>query len=333
LKYAFIDKASAELLKQALIKKQLLAQGYPVKSSRAQVGFPVKAEFKFPGVEYRQVRATQHNPSTLPSLLAKELPKGQLEELPSGFDTVGSIAILELNQTLKKHGAAIGAAILRLHSQIKTVVMKASNHEGEFRLQSYTHLAGQRTFETLHRENSIMLRLDISKVYFSPRLSTERMRVAAQVKPNENVLVMFSGCGPYCCLIAKYAKHVTGIELNPIAHEYAVLNKNLNKLSNVTLIQGDVKQVVPGLKKNYHRILMPLPKTGEDFLELMLGAARPGTIVHYYDFEKEATFPTATLKKLKTHIRYFRVLGSHMCGSYGPGISRVCIDLVISDSH
>jgi len=88
------------------------------------------------------------------------------------------------------------------------------------------------------KENNIRLKLDIEKVYFSPRLSLERMRIAELVNTSksresknkksekkEDILVMFSGCAPYCCVIAKNAKtkvnSVIGIEINPEGHKYA----------------------------------------------------------------------------------------------------------------
>ena len=58
------------------------------------------------------------------------------------------------------------------------------------------------------------------------------------VEDGESVLVMFSGAAPYPINIVKNseAKEVYGIEINPIAHKYAKLNLELNKINNVSFL-------------------------------------------------------------------------------------------------
>ena len=86
--------------------------------------------------------------------------------------------------------------------------------------------------------------MNVEKVYFSPRLSEERKRIFQQVKNNETILVMFSGIAVYPIVISKNtkAKAIVGIEINPIAHKYALENLKLNKISNVKLFLDDVKK-------------------------------------------------------------------------------------------
>ena len=122
----------------------------------------------------------------------------------SSFDIVGSIAVLEVQG--KMGSKKIANQILSSHPNIKTVVKKSGGHEGKYRLQKFVHVAGEKTKETIHRENAVSIYLDIDRTYFSPRMATERLRVASQVKPGENVLVMFSGCGPFPLVIAKNSK-------------------------------------------------------------------------------------------------------------------------------
>jgi len=44
---------------------------------------------------------------------------------------------------------------------------------------------------------------------------------------------MFAGVGIYCLILAKNAKQVYGIEVNPVAHKYALENLKLNKIGNI----------------------------------------------------------------------------------------------------
>ena len=62
------------------------------------------------------------------------------------------------------------------------------------------------------------------------------------------------------------AKHIVGIEKNPIGHKYALENLRLNTkiAGKIELLKGDVRKVAPKLKKKFDRILMPLPKSAED---------------------------------------------------------------------
>jgi tRNA G37 N-methylase Trm5 len=193
--------------------------------------------------------------------LKDRLTKKEMSELKTAFDVIGDIAILEIDNSLKKKEKVIAETLLLLHKNIKTVLKKAAEHSGEFRTQKMRYIAGEKRKETIHKELNTQIMLNVEKVYFSPRLSTERKRIMEQVKDNENVLIMFSGCAPYPCVIAKNKKpaRVVGIEINPIGHRYGLENIRLNKLKNVKLYCGDVKDIIPklvekpiiGLKANW----------------------------------------------------------------------------------
>jgi len=177
------------------------------------------------------------------------LTKKEQGLLKTAYDAIGDIAILEIDDELRKKEKFIAETLLKCHKNINTVLRKDSAHEGDFRTQKFKHLAGEKKKETIHIESGARLKLDVEKVYFSPRMSNERLRISKQVKKGENILVMFSGCGPYPIVIAKNseAKMVTGIELNPVGHKYALENIKLNKLKNVFLFCGDARTVITGL--------------------------------------------------------------------------------------
>ncbi len=212
--------------------------------------------------------------------LQGKLSEEELSLVKTSYDLVGDIAILEIDRALRKREKLIARTLLQLHPHVKTVVRKAGSHKGALRLQKMKHLAGKKTTETVHRENGIELLLDIEKVYFSSRSATERLRIAQQVQPGEEVLVMFSGCAPYPLVIAKNsrARMVYGIELNKIGHQYGVENAFRNRLANVRLVQGNVRRVLPAFYKHtialknitdngqLKKILAKRPKAVELFL-------------------------------------------------------------------
>ncbi len=181
-------------------------------------------------------------------LLKKRFPE-DYRLIKKSYDAVGDIAILEIPRALESKEKLIAKIFLKTHNNIKTVLKKKGAHTGEFRIQSYELLAGKDKRETVYVENGCRFMLNVEKTYFSPRLSSERLRVAKSVKRGEDVLVMFSGYAPYPINIIKHSKPavVYGVELNPDAHYYALINKSLNKIGDnkLILLNGDVNDVVP----------------------------------------------------------------------------------------
>jgi len=272
----------------------------------------------------------------LKDILKDKLPAKQLELLPRAFDIVGDIAIIEVPDELKKYEKQIAKAVPVLQKSIKAVYRKVGGHLGELRIQKLKHLYGEKRTETIHRENNVMLKLDVAKAYFSPRQSTERKRIYLQIKKPEDVLVMFSGIGPFVMSIAKNtsAKAVYGVELNKNAHKYTLVNAKLNKVeAKVRLFCGDVRKIVPKIGMKFDRIVMPLPKGAESFLPLAFSAAKKGAIIHFYDFEKEEDIPKKAAEKVKlaaaAEKRKIKILAVEKCGQLAVRAYRVCVDFKV----
>ena len=111
-------------------------------------------------------------------------------------------AVQEVNES-KDEFLVIGEGIMEINPHLRLVLRKSGQVSGTFRTREYEAIAGEGDSETVHEEFSCLFRLDVTKVYFNPRLSHERMRVARQIKEGERVLDMFAGVGPYSILIAK----------------------------------------------------------------------------------------------------------------------------------
>ncbi len=268
--------------------------------------------------------------------LKNKLTNKELRVVPSSFDVVGDILIFsEFPKELTKKEKIIGETILQNYHHIKTILKKTKKYSGRFRTPKLKVAAGEKRKETTHKENNIFVKLNVEKVYFSPRMSSERKRIADLIKPNESVLVMFSGSAIYPLVIAKNSKckEVYGIEINPIAHKYALGNVKKNKLdSKIKLFFGDVRKVMPKINKKFDRILMPLPKGGENFLYLALKYIKNKGVVHFYDFLHEDEFYKAEEKIKKACAKskkQCRILNIVKCGQYSPGFYRVCADFFV----
>ena len=268
----------------------------------------------------------------LKGLLKKKLTKKQLELLPSSYDVMGSILIFsDFPKELIKKEKAIGDALLKLHENLKTICKKTKKYSGRYRLPKLKVISGDKTKETIYKENNMALKLNVEKVYFSPRLSTERKRIYQLIKKNEDVLVMFSGCGPYSIVISKNSKpkEIFSIEINPIAYKYQKENILLNKVKNIKLFKGDVKKILPKINKKFDRILMPLPKGAEDFLDLALFKIKNKGIIHFYDFLNENEFDKAAEKISKScrkAKKKYKILNIVKCGQFSPSVFRICVD-------
>jgi tRNA (guanine37-N1)-methyltransferase len=337
---AKVSLKKAEEVKQFIIDNSLFHPDYYLKKSTDFIFFPVKKKGglkkNFSFVEFQDVDCVSKTkrPASLKTVIQKDLSKKELSFLRRAFDTIGSIAVLEIPEELREKEKPIAGAILKINKNIKTVLKKAGIHETEFRTQKMVYLAGKRTKETVHKEHNTRIKLNVETVYFSPRLATERKRIADQVRPGESILVMFSGCAPYPCVIAKTtkAKEITGIELNPEGHKYALENTKLNKIKNITLFNGDVAEIVPRLKKKFDRIIMPLPKSAGDFLDTAFHTSKPGTIVHFYAFEEEGKFNEAHKRiksEAKKHNIKYKILKTIKCGQQSPKTFRICVDFEI----
>lgn len=327
---------NAEKVKLLLLKKNLLDTNYKAKKEGNYVYFPTKKKFQTKLTKFvdTNLEAKQEQP-TLEKLLKNKLTKNQLAKIPQTQEIVGDIMILEIPEELQSKEKLIAEIYLKINKHIKTVVKKHEIHSGVFRTRKLKVLAGKRTKTTIHLESGVRIKLNLEKSYFSARLGNERLRIVKQVKKDENILVMFSGSAPYPLVIAKHCdtKEILGIEINPDAHKFGLENIKLNKMEKqIKLINGDVRKILPKVKKQFDRVLMPLPKTGEDFLDLALPKTKRSGIIHLYAFlnEKDIDSEAKKVKEICKELNYkVRVLRKVKCGQHAPYTYRVCFDLKV----
>ena len=259
---------------------------------------------------------------------SKILSKKLSDFVPKAFDIVGDIAIFnEFPKELKLKEKIIANKLLETHKNIHVVAKKSKKYSGRLRTPKINVLAGEKRKETIHIESGCKFKLNIEKCYFSTRTGSERLRIASLIKKNESVLVMFSGIGAFPIIISKKskAKKIFGIELNRIADKYANENIKLNKIKNVDLFKGDVKRILPQIEKKFDRILMPLPKSADSYLDLAIKKLKQKGTIHLYMFASEDEFKDL-IKKYKLKFKNVKIT---KCGKYSPRVYRICLDLKI----
>ena len=223
----------------------------------------------------------------MPRLIRAALAEAGIEDsgrISSGVDVVGDVAIVKLGEFTPRERRKVGEALLRSMKNVRVVMEQEGGIEGEFRLRKLRHLAGERRTTTVHRENGCAFKVDVAKCYFSPRLSTERLRIARLVKPDEKVLNMFAGVGPFTIPIAKFARAtVTSCELNSLAAKLHEENDRLNKVDGlVTVVRGDAAELPSVTRTKFDRVLMPHPSEADRFLPTALLMAKKGATIHFY---------------------------------------------------
>ena len=257
------------------------------------------------------------------------------------YDIIGNIAIIRVPEELKSQSLIIAETIMQTQKHVKTVLRQISAVSGEYRLRRLQHIGGEDRTETLHREFGCIFNVDLSRCYFSPRLSFERMRIAKLAQPNETVVNMFAGVGNFSILMAKQseARTILSIDVNPVAVKYMRTNIRLNRVQNrVVPIQGDARQAMTRLRNIADRVIMPLPEKAFEYLDCAIMALKPTNgWIHYYDFEHASKnedpiekVKAKTLMKLQKLCAKFSISFGKIVRSTGPNWYQVVLDIEVA---
>jgi len=258
--------------------------------------------------------------------------EAEIAGAPSSWATIGDVVLVRFGDY--PHREAVAEALLDL--QDAGTVLDRGGIDGEHREPDVEVVAGSGETETVHTEHGCRYRVDPTETYFSERLGHERERVIGKIQPDEQVHIWFAGVGPYAILAATEteAKHIHAIEKNPAGCRFLEDNVELNKVDGIVRpFCGDVRGIVPELPRP-DRIVMPLPKSADQFLELALERIAPGGVIHYYRFSEDETRWEQPEQEVAAGAevigRSYSIEERTVCGHYAPYIHRVCLDVRVS---
>jgi tRNA (guanine37-N1)-methyltransferase len=264
------------------------------------------------------------------------LSDAEAEELYGAFDQIGNIIILRIPDSLLQKRKKIGEVLLDKVKTARSVYAQSSPVEGDFRIRKLELLAGEDKTETEYKEYGCRFKLDVEKTFFSPRLSTERERIAELIQEGETIINMFGGVGMFSIVAAKKKKcHVYNIDINPDAARLCSENILLNKLKGtIESIEGDASKVIEEkLLEVGDRVLMLLPERSDEFLGSAIKAAKKKAIIHYYchiHTEKKDQVPVLAPQHFLSVVKVkSEILGSKIVRPVGPRFYQAVVDAAI----
>ncbi|MFZ1076584.1 MAG: class I SAM-dependent methyltransferase family protein [Nitrosotalea sp.] len=273
----------------------------------------------------------------LKQAMASILTSEETEELYGAFDQIGSIIILRIPDTLLSKRKLIGEILLEKVKTAKSIFYQSSPVEGDYRIRQLELLAGEDNTVTEYKEHGCRFKVDVEKTFFSPRLATERLRIADLVKEGEIIINMFGGVGMFSIVAAKKKKcHVYNIDINPHAAKLCSENVILNKLKGtVESIEGDAVDIIEKkLVNSGDRVLMLLPERSDEFLDVAIKALKQKGILHYYchiHSDKKSQVSEVVTNHFLSVVKFkSEILGAKIVRPVGPRFYQAVVDAVIS---
>lgn len=265
-----------------------------------------------------------------------KLTKRESELLPSSYQKIGDIVIINTKQELWKYDEQIGKIILENIPNTRTVCRRTNFITGQFRQPNLKMIAGEKNTETFHKEHEIIYKLDVSKIMFSKGNLTERKRLIEQVSKNETVVDMFAGIGYFSIGLGKFskAKKIYAIEINPESYHYLYQNIKLNKVEDKIIpILGDCEKECENIGRIADRVLMGLLPTSKNYLDSAMRIIKKNGIIHYHStLSKNESYEKLLLeiKNAATNYRFgVKLISWKKVKSYAPKIDHIVLDVKI----
>ncbi|MFP4633309.1 MAG: class I SAM-dependent methyltransferase, partial [Halobacteriales archaeon] len=218
-----------------------------------------------------------------------------VEDPPSGWSTVGDVALVRLDGYTEQEKHEIARGILDVAAVDS--VHEIDGVHGETRRPRTRRLAGEGDTETTHREHGVVYRLDPTEVTFSVGNQRERLRVQRSVGAGERALDMFAGVGYWSLPAAVGGADVTAIELNPEAADYLRQGAEANDVAGrIEVHVGDCRDVVDEIEiqAGFDRVFMGyFEARRRSYLDAALDVAGDRTKLHLHDAAHESAVERA----------------------------------------
>jgi len=270
-----VPREEGETTRQRLAADGLVSEAYEIELAEGHLYIPVTDPSAVGDLPVVERDPDPREGQTMPADLVED---------PS-YERVGDVVVVDEDDP--DRAERVAEAVVESDLPVDAVLDRASKVKGQERVRDWEVLAGEGT-ETVHREYGCEYLVDLAEAFFSPRLATERHRVAEQVEAGEHAFDMFAGVGPFVVPFARRGATVVGADVNPEAIAYLRENARRNGVAErVTAIEGDVREVVPDYGGWADRVVMNLPHSADEFLDTAVLLAGEEAVIHYYDIQHE----------------------------------------------
>ncbi len=270
-------------------------------------------------------RCTYRSP--MDRILAEiEISEHLKKHLPHKWELLGDVLVMRIPDMLQDAKEVIAGKYAEVLGA-ETVCEEVDIISGTYRRPQLEVLLGEST-ETIHKENGVLYKMDVSEVMFSSGNIDERVRMAEVDCAGETIVDMFAGIGYFSLPLAVHGRphNILACELNPVAYHYLEENIALNGADDViTPIMGDNRDL--GGEGFADRVIMGYVGSTEQFIPKALELLKSGGVIHYHN-----TFPSDSLEDsiMNDLQRYaengYDVLNIKEIKSYAPAISHAVVD-------
>lgn len=296
----------------------------------------LRDDFELPGIEGETVEMPsfpliKERETPFETIASKlDIPAPAKEKLPRRWELIGDVLVLKRDPLLSEYKQEIAEAYASVLGA-KSVLEDVRGIGGEFREPDLRLILGEET-TTVHKENSVLFKLDVMRVMFSSGNIHERMRMARTCRSGETVVDMFAGIGYFSLPIAVHSKprKVYACEINQVAFGYLEENIRLNRIDSIEPLLGDCREVAPeGIAD---RVIMGY-LWGKKYLGKAMRVVGEKGLLHYHDAchkDEMAERPIRILKE-EAHEEGRRVEKAvvRRIKSYSPNVYHVVVDAEI----
>lgn len=246
------------------------------------------------GLEFNRFKVVEAEPILAPPAhyldrlkdkVDSETFSDNLDHWPHSHDELGDLIIIKLPEQIRAHSSAIGEALLAQHPKTR-LVLQDRGVKGPWRVRDLRRMAlregAEETMRTTVREHGCELLVNPGKVYYSPRLASERAAtvetartLASQLGRPIALADPYAGAGPAVAVLISQTNLVGSLlaaDLNPDALEFLQSNIDVSGLDEAHIGCHDALSLADDdtYRNRFDLLLVNLPHESLNHIERIL---------------------------------------------------------------